>query len=261
MKVLVLSDLHLELGTSLTLPPGLQYDAVVLAGDIHSPGRKAVHWAKCASTFGGKPVLLVAGNHEFYGCEMASELQQMKNAAVDSKVHVLERSAIVIGGARLLGCTLWTDFQLPIRRPDGWMESDVSRALTDANRYMNDFQLIELQAPTKRQTQKKEFRRLLRAEDTLAMNWIDRDWLRRTMAEPFDGPTVVVTHHAPSGGSVAQRYAGDSLTPAFVSELPGEFFGGATLWVHGHTHAPFDYRRGDRRVISNPRGHRVRRSL
>ena len=258
MKLLVLSDLHLELGTSLTLPSGLQYDAAVLAGDIHSPGRKAVYWAKRESTFAGKPVLLVAGNHEFYGCEMATEFEEMKNAAQGSNVRVLGRSTVVIGNVRFLGCTLWTDFQLPIRRPDGSTMSDVGRALADANRYVNDFRLIELAAPTKRPVQKREFRRLLRAEDTLAMHWVDRDWLRQQIAAPFAGPTVIVTHHAPSDGSVADRYAGDSLTPAFVSVLPEEFFARTALWVHGHTHSPFDYQRGHCRVVSNPRGYRMR---
>jgi hypothetical protein len=121
---------------------------------------------------------------------------------------------------------------------------------------MNDFRLIEVQAPAMRQYREREFRRLLRAEDTLAMHWVDRDWLRRELAEPFDGPTVVVTHHAPSSGSVAERYAADWLTPAFVSELPGDFFEQATLWVHGHTHSPFEYQRGRCRVMSNPRGYR-----
>ena len=89
------------------------------------------------------------------------------------------------------------------------------------------------------------------------MHWVDRDWLRRQVAEPFDGPTVVVTHHAPSLGSVATPYAADWLTPAFVSELPSEFFEGSTLWAHGHTHSPFDYQRGRCRVVSNPRGYRM----
>lgn len=57
MKVLVLSDLHLEFGAMLTLAADVDYDAVVLAGDIQNPGTKAVHWARRDSTFGGKPVL------------------------------------------------------------------------------------------------------------------------------------------------------------------------------------------------------------
>jgi len=64
------------------------------------------------------------------------------------------------------------------------------------------------------------------------MHGIDRDWLRRQLAEPFDGATVVVTHHAPSMGSVARGYESDWLTPAFVSGSPDDFFGAPVLWVH-----------------------------
>ena len=260
MRLLVLSDLHLELGTSLTLPPGLDYDAVVLAGDIHGPGHKAVQWAKRDSTFGAKPVILVPGNHEFYGCTMDVELAQMLSAASGSNVHVLNRDFVVVGGVRFIGCMLWTDFQLAIKQPDGSRVSNLGRALAEAARCMNDFRLVELSAAMKSQTRGRRLRRLLRAEDTLAMHWVDRDWLRRELAEPFDGPTVVVTHHAPASGSVAERYAADWLTPAFVSDLPDEFFEVPALWVHGHTHSPFDYRRGACRVVSNPRGYRMRDS-
>lgn len=258
MKLLVLSDLHLELGTSLTLPPGLDYDAVALAGDIHSPGRKAVQWAQRDSTFGGRPVILVPGNHEFYGREMHAELTEMRKAAEGSNVHVLGRDGVAVHGVRLLGCMLWTDFQLPVQQPDGSTAVNVERALEAANRHMNDFRLIELLATTKRQLRERQLRRLLNAEDALSMHWVDRDWLRRQLAEPFDGPTVVVTHHAPSGGSVAERYAADWVTPAFVSDLPDAFFKVPALWVHGHTHSPFDYGRGSCRVVSNPRGYRRR---
>lgn len=257
MKVLVLSDLHLEHGTSYTLPKGLEYDAVVLAGDIWTPGRLAVQWAQRESTFGFKPVLLVAGNHEFYGCEMARELDEMTKAAEGSNVHLLARSSVVIGGARFVGCTLWTDFQLAVRQANGLMETDIGRALAESNRGVTDFRVIEVNAPVKRHYREREFRRFLRAEDTLAMHWVDRDWLRRELSKPFDGPTVVITHHAPSDASVAAKYADDWTTPAFVSDLPPDFFERAAVWVHGHTHSHFDYQRGHCRVVSNPRGYRL----
>lgn len=260
MKILALSDLHLEFGISLTLPTGLEYDVVVLAGDIRTPGRKAVHWAQRESTFAGRLVLIVAGNHEFYGCEMQAELEAMRQAATGSNVHVLHRDRVVIDGVRFLGCMLWTDFQLPVRQADGTSESDVGRALAQANKSLNDFRLIEVQAPIKRPSRAGELRRLLRAEDTLAMHWRDRDWLRRELSLAFDGPTVVVTHHAPASGSVHERYAQDWLTPAFVSALPADFFDNAAVWVHGHTHSPFDYQHGRCRVVSNPRGYRLRDS-
>lgn len=87
------------------------------------------------------------------------------------------------------------------------------------------------------------------------MHWIERDWLRRTLEEPFAGPTVVVTHHAPAAGSVAPQYAADWVTPAFASDLPAEFFDVPMLWIHGHTHSAFDYEHARCRVASNPRGY------
>lgn len=256
MKLLVVSDLHLEHGMSYTVPQDVDFDVAVLAGDVHSPGNRAVHWAQRESTFGGKPVVLVAGNHEFYGCEMATELREMKKAAEGSNVHVMDRDAVTIGGVRFLGCTLWTDFQLPRHNGQGELDADIAGALASANLQLNDFQLIQVEAPASRMNRPRQFRRLLQAEDTMAQHWVDRDWLRKRLAEPHDGTTVVVTHHAPSVGSVAARYHGDPLAPAFVSDLPDALFEAPSIWIHGHTHTSADYEREGCRVVSNPRGYK-----
>jgi predicted phosphodiesterase len=265
MKVLVLSDLHLELA-SFAVPAGLDYDAVILAGDIHSPGHRAVHWARRESIFGTeKPILFVPGNHEYYNVELSTELQQMRAAAPQgTNIVVLDRDEVVIGKSlmttntpvRVLGCTLWTDFALPVLDANGYSEQDVGWALDVANRRVRDFDCISLDFG--RPSDRERRRRLLTAEDTLARHWVDRSWLQRKLAEPFDGKTVVVTHHSPSRLSVAPKYAGDRLTPAFVSDLPAEFFEVPTLWVHGHTHWPVDAQIGRCRLISNPRGYRIK---
>jgi predicted phosphodiesterase len=267
---LVLSDLHLELGTSYTLPQGLEFDMVVLAGDIQAPGRKAVIWAQRQSVFAGKPVVLVPGNHEYYGApSLHCELEAMRELAAGSKVHVLDRDVAIIDGVRFVGCTLWTDFQLPIRLPlgqdvagePGPPDTDITVALAEANRRIDDFKLIQVIEPVSRQNRYREFKRPLRAEEAIAMHWVDRDWLRRTLKEPFDGPTVVVTHHAPSPLSVDPKYDGDRLTPAFASNLPEDFFDIPDLWIHGHTHFSARYSRGAHgfcEVVSNPRGYRMK---
>jgi predicted phosphodiesterase len=258
MKLLILSDLHLELGVPLALPADLQFDVVVLAGDIDNPGRRAVDWARHEKAFEGRPVVLVPGNHEYYGSVMEEELRCMRSAASGSAVHLLSRDVAIIDGARFVGCTLWTDFQLAVQQPGGRMAVNVDQALREASAAMNDFRRIEVMAPARSQYRDRQMRRLLQAEDTLAQHWIERDWLLRVLSEPFDGATVVVTHHAPSGGSVAPRYASSWVTPAFVSHLPEEFFVVPSLWVHGHTHAAFDYERGGCRIVSNPRGYPAR---
>lgn len=250
LKILVLSDLHLEFGRFFSVPPGLEYDAVVLAGDIHCPGHRAVTWAQGDSTFGGRPVVIVPGNHEFYGREMDAELAEMKKAASGSNVHVLDRSEVVVAGVRFLGCVLWTNFELPVQGLQG-PKTDVRRALAEANGCMNDFRLIRVQAAA-------GSRRVLTAQDAVAMHSRDREWLQRELTKDFAGPTVVITHHAPALGSVAEQYAASWLTPSFVSLLPPELFERTGLWIHGHTHSRFDYQHHGCRVLSNPRGYQLR---
>ena len=263
MKLLILSDLHLEFGEPYGPPDGLEFDAVVLAGDISCPGTEAVDWAKDHGAFVGLPVLLVPGNHEFYSRVIDAELQAMKAAAARSNVRVLDRSEVVIGGIRFLGCTMWTDFQLPVQTPAG-PEVNIERALRHAGDRLNDFRLVEIEAGGRlrknRVDRNKRLRRLVEPADTLAMHWIDRDWLRRQLQQPYSGTSVVITHHAPWTGSVATRYEADWLTPAFASALPPKFFQVPELWIHGHTHSPFDYFVGSCRVVSNPRGYKMRDS-
>lgn len=268
MKFLILSDLHIE-HASFTAPSDLAFDAVILAGDIHAPGHRAVHWARRESVFGSdKPIILVPGNHEFYGASLNTELQEMRKAAQGSNVHVLSRDELVLddpagGRVRILGCTLWTDFLLPIGS-DGQRVEDVELALASANRRLSDYRRIEVEfhkTPAGDPMHFKRHKRLLTAEDTLAMHWVDRSWLARSLATPFEGTTVVVTHHAPSPGSAHPEHGGDQLTPSFVSDLPGDLFlhpFAEVLWVHGHTHASANYLRKTTRVLSNPRGYPVR---
>jgi Icc-related predicted phosphoesterase len=75
---------------------------------------------------------------------------------------------------------------------------------------------------------------------------------------PFDGKTVVVTHHAPHPISIAPRYARDALNPAFASDLTDVISQHQPdLWVHGHTHSSFDYvvPGTKTRVVCNPMGY------
>jgi hypothetical protein len=81
-------------------------------------------------------------------------------------------------------------------------------------------------------------------------------WLDQRLATPYGGPTVVVTHHAPSAKSIHPRFAGSILNAAFISDL--EHLLGherVDLWIHGHTHDSFDYCVNGTRVLCNPRGY------
>lgn len=252
MKVLILSDLHLEFAPFEPVPD-LEFDVVILAGDIHSPAKRAVQWA--ADRFRDKPVIYVIGNHECFDGLISTTLVEARREAEGSNVHLLDGDEMVIDGVRFLGATLWTDFELAIETSEGPV-SDAARAMKMATNLLNDYALIRtVDESAEPDTWRSKQGRKLQAADTLRIHQAQRAWLQEKLAEPFAGPTVVVTHHAPHRGSLAQRYAADWASGAFVTELPDAFFDVPGLWIHGHTHQQFDYRVRSCRVVSNPRGY------
>ena len=233
MKLNVLSDLHLSVDG---LPhPRNDADVVVLAGDIARP-RESAEWALKFD----KPVLYVLGNHEFYGGSIEGTADELKRLCAGSNVHVLDDDEVEIDGVRFLGSTLWTDFGLL---------GDVAKgtAMVGARNLMRDFSRIRIDDATNV---------LFTPEDSTALYERHAEWLDRRLDVRQQGPTVVITHHAPSRQSIHPRYADSLLNACFVSDAEYLFRDGrAQLWIHGHTHDSFDYTLRGTRVICNPRGY------
>jgi len=233
MRLWILSDLHLEDGVTVLPPvPSPTPDVLIVAGDTSTPLSDAVHRL---ATF-GIPTVVVAGNHEFYGCARDEELRLCARLARSTTVRLLENESWVYRGVRFLGCTLWTDYAL---------HGDVEDARRRAWFGMMDHARIRASAGTPfTPAHAEELHRRSVA------------WLQDTLATPFDGPTVIVTHHAPHPRSIGRDYKGHSLNPAFASDLsPLIREHRPTLWVHGHVHSANDYRIGQTRIISNPMGY------
>lgn len=231
MRLRILSDIHLEFGDYV--PPVVEADVVVLAGDV-GKGTAVIPWA--ARHFPETPCVFVPGNHEYYGGSFEAVLAALRAAAVGTHVRVLDRDAVEIGGVRFVGATLWTDYALG---------GDRVKNLAAAAYGLADYRHIRLE-PSYRK---------LRPEDTWGWHDTTLGWMRSTLAAST-GPTVVVTHHAPSPRSLADRYVGDPLSAAFISDLDSFVAeSGAKLWIHGHTHHSVDYMLGATRVLSNQRGY------
>src|SRR5471032_2551068 len=242
MRLLILSDLHHELWSEHApkIDPAVSRpDLVILAGDIDT-GAKAVAWA--AQNFAGLPVLYVHGNHEGYGQNLDSVLDEIRSAsAATDNVRLLDCGEYIVGQVRFLGATLWTDFQL-------FGDDERQTSMLEAENVMTDYKRIRLA--------KKGYRKL-RATDTFQYHALQKSWLNKKLQEPFAGRTVVITHMAPSMRSVADRFAQDRASAAYASRLD-DMVEKADLWVHGHMHDSFDYTIGKCRVVCNPCGYMTR---
>ncbi|MGQ9724881.1 MAG: metallophosphoesterase [Tepidimonas sp.] len=267
MRVQLMSDLHLEVNVGFVPIPAPDADLLVLVGDIGSYQRRAdgsvmglPDWGLRAFSplpqYGGwpTPVLYVPGNHEYDALDWDEAHAGLRAACERLGLHWLERAVVVIDGVRFVGTTLWSDFDAlaavplqrrgraqPIADPEAHRLQQRARALRAANHYLT-------QAGTRRAG--RLFDATAMREEALRC----QDWLRSALATPFEGPTVVVTHFAPSLRSADPRYGLQPGTAGFCNALDA-LLAHADLWLHGHLHCPHDYRVGRCRVVSNPLGY------
>lgn len=226
MKILVLSDLHNEF--SSFVPPDVPADLVVLAGDIDLKVR-GVEWANEAFAC---PVIYCCGNHELYRGHLDRTLLKMKAAAAPH-VRVMENEVWIHKGLRFLVGTAWTDYT---------STGDVAAATMACLREMNDFKLIRADTGYRR----------LRPSDLITKNHVTRDFLDWELSIPFDGATVVITHHCPIPEAAGEEEG--HVSAAYYNRWY-RLVEKADFWLFGHTHKAVDTVFGQCRVISNPRGY------
>lgn len=240
MKIQIASDLHYEFlekqFPDYRIIEAADADVLVIAGDIHRGAmaiKTFVDWPV--------PVIYVHGNHEAYHQQYEDLLEELRAQAQGSNLHFLENDAVVLEGVRFLGCCLWTDYRLAPFNP--------AEAMREAEKFLPDHKVIRTGAGGEGS---------FTAAVAQRIHTTSRNWLERRLAESFDGPTVVVSHHGPHPDSVHSRFAGSIINAAFVSDLT-PLLGRADLWIHGHVHNSFDYHIAGTRVVTNPRGYATNR--
>lgn len=264
MKIAIASDLHLEY-SDLVIKNTEAADILVLAGDIMiaqdlhdhpepatpytpeiikllgSRQKKAQEYRdflkRCSFQF--KHVIMIAGNHEFYHGRFVNSLTDLHNeCAKFPNVYFLENETKTIEGINFIGCTLWTDF----RKGDPVVLNAMPGIMNDYNMIRHDGLGF-----TK-----------LRPAHTLSRHRKSVEYIRETLASKPNETFVVVGHMAPSVLSIHEKYRDQHLeNTAYYSDLTDIMLDNTNikLWIHGHTHFPFDYQIGQTRVVCNPRGY------
>ena len=267
MKIQLLSDLHLEAHPHWVPTPAPGADLLVLAGDIGSyqSGSSLTDTDFGLARFSPRlgwptPVLFVPGNHEYDALDFDVAHQRLHETCERLGITWLEREVLVWPPApgpatqravRFVGTTLWSDFDAlaptsasPSTPASGLLAQQLKsrdKAFRAANYYLKKTGGSRLGAP-------------MLALDMREQALVCQQWLTQALAQPFDGTTVVVTHFAPSLLSADPRYGLTPGTAGFCNALDA-LLPQAQLWLHGHLHAPSDYRAHGCRVVANPLGY------
>ncbi|WP_419534181.1 metallophosphoesterase [Endozoicomonas sp.] len=238
VKLSLHSDLHQEFvpfdqKELVTVP---EADIIILAGDIDS-GTDSVDYAESVAIKNDAPVILIAGNHEYYGHDLHTLKGQLQERASQTpNVFFLERNRIDLKGVRFLGCTLWSSFDL--------FEENTAYAQQIAEKRISDFQSIHVG------------NRLITAADQMDENKACLQWLEIELASPFSGPTVVITHFAPVPECIEPKWVGSELAPYFINRLNDMIWKWQPdYWFYGHTHSNINQTLGKTRIMANQKGH------
>lgn len=265
MNIQLLSDLHLEVHPHFVPEPAPGADVLVLAGDIGSyqPGSQlqdedfGLGRFSPLPQYGGwpTPVLLVPGNHEYDGQDFDAAHARLRATCDRLGIVWLERETLTLRGVRFIGTTLWSDFDA---LADHEATADLARRLKLRDKAFRAANFYLQKTGTTRQGQP------FLAEAVRDQALASQAWLASALEQPFaEGPTVVVTHFAPSLRSADPRYGLVPGTAGFCNALDA-LLPHADLWLHGHLHARSDYtvtgQHGDGRgwqcrVVANPLGY------
>jgi DNA repair exonuclease SbcCD nuclease subunit len=254
MKIQLLSDLHLEVHPQLRIDPAPGADLLVLAGDIGSYQKGSL---LADADFGltrfsplqgwPVPVLFLPGNHEYDEQDFDQAHARLRVLCAQLGMLWLERETLMLGGVRFIGTTLWSDFDaLSQGRPQ--REQNLTQILRQRDKAFRAANYYLRKTGTTRHGLP------MLAEQVREQGLLCQRWLEQALARPFDGPTVVVTHFAPSLRSADPRYGMSPGTAGFCNALD-HLLPGVDCWLHGHLHAPSNYLQHGCRVLANPLGY------
>lgn len=222
-------------------PPKSEYDIqdiLILAGDLaHSqmpficmPDGSPNPWlANLSQRF--KYVVIVFGNHDYYGCDIETAIPYAKAMIEELKnVFILDNEVLLIDNLKILGTTLWTNL-----KHNGIVDQSPARI-------MNDYGYISHDAsPNLR----------LRPEYIQSLHEEAIQFLKDNAYKDHENQKVIViTHHSPTNASrFHTTYRNLYVTP--IEDILSD----VDIVVFGHTHESCNTVIDGVRYLSNARGY------
>mgnify|MGYP001583534607 CR=1 FL=1 len=220
MRLTVCSDLHFDHYGAKTWDIIKSFsvsDTIIIAGDIIDGNRsndliRERIYGEFCKKY--KNVIAVLGNHDYAGTYPHSIEQKIKYGF--SNLHVLDNNSVIIDNQRFIGGTLWySDCHDHFLKQD-WFDY----------RYIKRFE-----------------------------PWVYRknnDFIEK-VAKKMKSDDIVISHMLPSKLSIHPYFYNSLQNTFFLNDIEEYIIKNQPkLYIHGHTHYPFDYKIGDTRVYCNP---------
>lgn len=277
LKVIVVSDLHLEFDSNISVEYWPDADILAFCGDIGVglSARKLVRRAVVSGKFG--KVFYLMGNHEGYNHTWEENKRLWKEAAAEDGFVFLDGETIFeLEDCIVTGGTLWSDLSDP---------ADSALAMY----YMNDYSKVRSIAsfdpmdedfvdkvlavdindpdtwfnpsPATRYYEVNSVRHRVRSISAhLTTLWHTSDVqcieYGIEVAKQVGKKLLVFTHHTPSEQCLNEKHSrGNSkLNPAYFTNLE-HLMPDVALWGCGHTHNRMDTIINGCRVVMNGRGY------
>jgi len=222
MAFQLVSDLHLETmrdyGKTLLDEIIPSDDILIVAGDLCN----AMDFNFVLTQLCGKyrEVIFILGNHEHYFNSFKDVDWYISKLKIKN-LHILRNDIIELDGVKIAGTTMW-------------FKDDPMNVCYQ--RKINDFAYI------------REFVNQVYIENKRAVKFI----------RSLKNIDMVVTHYVPSRKAIAPIYKGFELNRFFICDMEEDILKiKPKYWLFGHTHFSYDFKIGETRLLSNPRGYEL----
>ena len=251
MKILHISDLHLEINKNFELSCGddEKNTVLVLAGDILSASSigsasKKEYYEKFFDNISKrfKKIFYVYGNHEYYGGSLVKTPQQLTYflQCYDNVSHGI--GCETLDGVNFIYCTMWTDY-----------DNNNPLAHYNITNYMNDYRQI-------RTGNKSEpYLKKITTTDIYSIHKSEFEFIKNNIKRGVKN--VIITHHAPWRNAIKSDISVCDF--GFFSDK-SEFIldnKDVKLWIHGHTHQKYSEHLDHCLITTNPHGYPMEKSI
>jgi Calcineurin-like phosphoesterase len=232
-----MSDLHLE-HSNFDLHSTIDSGILLLIGDISADFTLLDAFFRKLNE--NVKAVYIPGNHEYENKTFQEVVPFLKELlSVYPNVTVLDNESCVIDSIKIIGSTLWSNFDITdhFTRRDMMKRADELFSDFTRGRFIEEGNLRRFTVYDSLEQFDRSYKYI---EFELTKNRVDM-------------PTIVATHFSPSNLSRHPKF-GDSAMNAYWHNKIDHLIPLANYWFHGHTHETMEYMVEETFVGCNPRG-------